>query len=423
MSTKLQSVYELRCSCNSFPWGKEGSRSLSARLCQNQQGWAGDGPKTKFTIDEDSPYAEMWMGTYPVLPSYVADTGEDLQDVIDRHPKDLIGEKAMNRFGHTELPYLTKVLSIAKALPLQLHPDKDMAAKLHKENPETFTDANHKPEIALALSQFEAFCGFKPLPEIERLMQLEPLRRFLPTGGRALDAKFTNEALREVVRNMLETDEDAIKQTFSFLVNIDPDRYTNLNAEYIPQLAMRLAQQFDKSDPGILVALITMNYLVLQPGEAIYIPADGIHAYLSGDIIECMARSNNVLNTGFCPKAERSNVDLFCKCLTFQPHSGEESMLQPRHYEKGRQGKTKIFAPPMSEFSVLETTIEGGKKEVLSALEGSSILAVIKGSGRMEVDGKAYELKEGSVLFVAPGRDVELDAGKEGLLAYTAFVD
>ena len=242
-TTKLQSVYQLSCSCNSYPWGKQGSESLSARLCQNQPGWSGDGPQTKFTIDEDTTYSEMWMGTYPVLPSYVSDTGEDLQDVIDRHPEDLLGEKTIKRFGHTKLPYLPKVLSIAKALPLQLHPDKAMAAKLHEENPEAFTDPNHKPEIALALSQFEAFCGFKPLPEVEALLQLEPLRRFLPKGGRAPDAIFTNEELREVVKNMLETDDDAIKQTFSFLVNIDADRYQNLNASYIPELAMRLAQQ------------------------------------------------------------------------------------------------------------------------------------------------------------------------------------
>ena len=103
------------------------------------------------------------MGTYPVLPSYVLESGEDLQDLIDKHPKELIGEKVMNKFGHSKIPYLPKVLSIAKALPLQIHPNKDVAAQLHKEDPDNFTDPNHKPEIALALGKFEAFCGFKPV--------------------------------------------------------------------------------------------------------------------------------------------------------------------------------------------------------------------------------------------------------------------
>jgi mannose-6-phosphate isomerase len=63
-----------------------------------------------------------WMGTYPELPSYVLETGEDLQDVLDKHPDELIGKTVARKFNHTKLPYLPKVLSIAKALPLQLHP-------------------------------------------------------------------------------------------------------------------------------------------------------------------------------------------------------------------------------------------------------------------------------------------------------------
>ena len=67
------------------------------------------------------------MGTYPELPSYVLETGEDLQDVLDKHSKELIGDKVIRKFNHTKLPYLPKVLSIAKALPLQLHPVCDIS--------------------------------------------------------------------------------------------------------------------------------------------------------------------------------------------------------------------------------------------------------------------------------------------------------
>lgn len=63
-----------------------------------------------------------WMGTYPDLPSYILETGEDLQAVLDKHSNELIGTTVMKKFNHTKLPYLPKVLSIAKALPLQLHP-------------------------------------------------------------------------------------------------------------------------------------------------------------------------------------------------------------------------------------------------------------------------------------------------------------
>lgn len=423
MSTKAQAYYQLKCSCNSYPWGKQGSQSLSARLCQQQPGWL-DGPKSDFQIDESTPYAEMWMGTYPVLPSYVASTGEDLQDVLDRHARELVGEKVLNEFGHSKLPYLPKVLSIAKALPLQLHPDIDLASKLHQERPEAFTDPNHKPEIALALSRFEAFCGFKPLDQIAALMKLDPLKRFMPANEQAAGADFTDETLKHVVKTMLETDDDAVKETYNFLLHVSPERFQSMNAEHIPKLAPRLAQQYDSSDPGILVALITMNYLVLEEGESIYIPADGIHAYLSGDIIECMARSNNVLNTGFCPRAERNSIDLFTKCLTFTPHSPEESMLRPKPYSKGRQGKTQLYAPPLSEFSMLQTRLGKGEREELAAVDGPSILLATRGNAKMEVAGDdPAELKEGAVYFIAQGTEISLEADGEGCMVHIAFVE
>ncbi|KAK5042915.1 hypothetical protein LTR16_011608, partial [Cryomyces antarcticus] len=124
--------------CNQYPWGKKGSESLAARLAAKTPGWDEDDKrnKTDFKIDEEKFYSEMWLGTYPVLPSYVLSTGEDLQDVIDKNPDELIGKGVMNKFGHTKLPYLPKVLSISKALLLQLHPNKELSAKIHSKDSE-----------------------------------------------------------------------------------------------------------------------------------------------------------------------------------------------------------------------------------------------------------------------------------------------
>lgn len=91
-----------------------------------------------------------------------------------------------------------------------------------------------------------------------------------------------------------------------------------------------------------------MNYLVLQTGEAVCVPADGIHAWLSGDIVECMARSDNVINTGFCPRADRDSIDLFTSALTFDPHSAEQSRLEMLEYEGSETGTTRAYNPPMS---------------------------------------------------------------------------
>jgi mannose-6-phosphate isomerase len=196
---------------------------------------------------------------------------------------------------------IVEVLSMAKALPLQTHPDKDLAARLHQKDPEKFKDDNHKPEIAVALTTFELFVGFKPLNEIQTLLQLPPLRQFIPSTH----THFNNETLRQVCRAVLIASEDTVRGVTKELLK-QPENVYGKNT-HIPALLPRLQDGYTDTDNGILVALICMNYLVLQFGEAVYVPADGIHAWLSGDIVECMARSDNVINTGFCPRTDRQH--------------------------------------------------------------------------------------------------------------------
>ncbi|KAF1944261.1 mannose-6-phosphate isomerase [Clathrospora elynae] len=406
----IEKVLQLKCNCNQYPWGKQGSKSLAATLCEKT-------PGTDFKIDENNSYAEMWMGTYPELPSYVLETGEDLQDVLDKNAVELIGKTVADKFNHTKLPYLPKVLSIAKALPLQLHPNKDLASQLHAKSPEQFTDPNHKPEIALALGDFEAFCGFKPLKQIQSLMQLPPLEPFMPEVRKP---DFDDQTLKHVVKAMLSASEDAVRKTHDALMALPKDKFGD--DSYIPDMIPRLSEQYDKSDNGTLVALVTMNYLQLKAGDGIYIPADGIHAYLSGDIIECMARSNNVLNTGFCPRADRDSVDMFCSALTFTPHDAKEAILPAKSFDGSKNGKTLLYAPPLSEFNMLATTLEDGDSETIRKLGGPSIMIVTEGEGTMKADGKVYRLSEGFIYFVGQGVELEFKATKK-IKAFTAFVE
>jgi mannose-6-phosphate isomerase len=165
-----------------------------------------------------------------------------------------------------------------------------------------------------------------------------------------------------------------------------------------------------------------MNYLQLSAGDSIYIPADGIHAYLSGDIIECMARSNNVLCTGFCPPANRNSAEIFCSALTFTPHDTKEALLPPKLFEGAESGKTKVYAPPMSEFNVLATGLGKVERETIRAIRGPSIMVVTKGDGTMRADGREYELREGYVFFVGHGVETEFDAAS-GLQVFRAYVE
>lgn len=125
---------------------------------------------------------------------------------------------------------------------------------------------------------------------------------------------------------MLKAPADIVAAAMKGLLSTPREQYGK--QLYILDLFRRLEEQCGKHDNGSLVALVCMNYVVLEKGSALYIPADGIHAYLSGNIVECMARSNNILNTGFCPRADRDSVDLFARSLTFKQHDPREPVLR-----------------------------------------------------------------------------------------------
>jgi mannose-6-phosphate isomerase len=403
------SVIQLKCDCNNYPWGRVGKQSLAATLCSKTN--------PDFKLDEDKNYAEMWMGTYPELPSYSLKTGEDLQQILNKNKEKLIGQAVLEKYG-ADLPFLPKILSIQKALPLQIHPDIELSKKLHKEDPENFTDDNHKPEIAVALGYFEAFVGFKPLADIENLLKLEPLQKYMPKNSQ--DGKLDDDALRELCRSFLSAEQDTVKSTIKALNSISKD---SLGSQaYVLDLIPRLEEQYGSEDNGNLVALVAMNFLTLEAGSAIYIPADGIHAYLSGDIVECMARSNNVLNTGFCPPADRNSVDMFCKALTFKQHDPEEPLIKRLKTDKSETGKTTEFAPPMSEFNMLVTELGKDEHETVKAVKGPSIQFVTSGSGKMSVGGQEYDLPEGAIFFIGQGVDVKITA-RDNLAVYRAYAE
>lgn len=200
----------------------------------------------------------------------------------------LIGKPILSKFG-TDLPFLpkvrffllkspshptkqTQILSIAKALPLQIHPDKTLAQKLHAKDPSKFGDANHKPEIAVALSKFEVFVGWKPLPRIQALFTDVPVLRssFVPNDARA---NFSIENLKSIVSNILTASDEDVKSVHEKLRAMKKEDFGE-GEEYISDMLPRLAEQYDKTDPGTLVALLVMNYMVLEKGEAIYVPAE-----------------------------------------------------------------------------------------------------------------------------------------------------
>lgn len=138
-----------------YDWGKSGINSAVAQLAM-----AND---PDFVLKDDETYAEMWMGTHFCGVSIVKETGETLDRAIK-----------------TELPYLFKVLSIRKALSIQVHPNKCEAERLHAERPLIYKDDNHKPELSIALTPFKALVGFQPVEYIIDLIdEFQPLSKLI----------------------------------------------------------------------------------------------------------------------------------------------------------------------------------------------------------------------------------------------------
>ena len=133
-----------------YAWGIRGNDSRVGRYAHTCG--------TISEIDPDCPYAELWIGTHPSGPA-------TLQDEHDTPLRDAVG---------SDLPFLFKILSAGKALSIQAHPDKDVAARLHSNDPKNYADANHKPEMAIALTPFEAMCGFRRIEEISVLIKKHP---------------------------------------------------------------------------------------------------------------------------------------------------------------------------------------------------------------------------------------------------------
>ncbi len=253
----------------------------------------------------DGPEAELWLGAHPGDPSSVRgpDGPVNLDTLIADDPKGQLGLPVVEEYG-VRLPYLMKVLAADAPLSLQAHPDAAYAASAFAAQetdsslPRNYTDAYHKPEMLVALTPFEALCGFRdPSVSADALASLE-----IPALSPVVSALRSGvSGLRTAVQTLLSWP--------------TADRAALVDAVGPAQpLALSLASYYP-GDPGVLVALL-LNHVRLAPGEAIWMPAGNLHAYLRGTGVEIMAASDNVLRGGLTPK--RVDVDELLRVLRFE---------------------------------------------------------------------------------------------------------
>lgn len=339
---------ELNGVLRSYAWG---SHTLLAEL-------RGAGTPT------DHPEAELWFGAHPADPSPLAGTGDPaaLDAVIAADRRGTLGARA-DGIADGRLPYLLKLLAAEEALSLQAHPSLAQAREgFARENAagvpvdaahRNYRDDNHKPELVVAITEFEALAGFRaPTRTVELLETLDPggfahyveMLRDEPDAG-GIRAVFTTWITlpTTAVAGLVEALADSCVAALADRRIDDPEFLA------VARTTLDLAERYP-ADAGVLASLL-LNRITLRPGEALYLAAGNLHAYLHGLGVEIMANSDNVLRGGLTPK--HVDVPELLRVLDFSP------IVSPR------VGNTPVgagvrFDTPAPEFSLTRYDIPAG---------------------------------------------------------------
>jgi mannose-6-phosphate isomerase len=347
------------------------------------------------------PQAELWMGAHPKAPSQVERDGRwsSLITLVEENPTDILGKSVAEKFNN-RLPYLFKVLAASKPLSIQAHPTLEQAkAGFQKENEagipmdashRNYRDDMHKPEIICALTPFWGLNGFRRIDEI-----VSNINRFCPDGMKSeisgLESRPDSRGLKIFFESMMtlsaERKTSAIKEAVAS-ARIGPKE------DDIRKWILLLHQEYP-SDIGVLSPLY-LNLVSLSPGEAMFLPAGQLHAYLKGLGMELMANSDNVLRGGLTPK--HVDVSELLKTLRFKGEQVE--ILLPRE----RAGGEKTYASLAQEFALSVLSIKEGGPFTSRGHRSAEIL--ICTHGRAAIINRS----SGEMLSVIKGESVIIPA-------------
>ncbi len=368
------------------------------------------------------PHAEHWIGAHPSAPAKVmlGDTEVRLDDLVSGAALEILGREIAERFN-SKLPYLMKVLTAARPLSIQAHPNKQQAEDgwLRQGNKpgDNYKDDNHKPEICCALTEFWALNGFRPIAEIIRQFE-------------QLDIPELRSALADFRRGVASDAKAALKAFYSFIMRLSPEDMDNV-VRQMTDRAQLMSKNLDflnswedwvlrckeaciinideaikagkikseereekirKSLRGI-PSIYLLNLVCLKPGQAMYLPAGELHAYLRGAIIEVMATSDNVLRGGMTHK--HMDVDELLRVLTF--NSGKPTILTPQH----KRPAEKAYSTPAPEFEVSVIDVSQAQTYTSDARHSAEALIVLEGEVVI-VDSNAnrLEVRKGNTIIV-----------------------
>ncbi|MBX5483425.1 MAG: mannose-6-phosphate isomerase, class I [Myxococcaceae bacterium] len=368
-----------------YAWG---SRTAIARL----QGRPEPSP---------GPEAELWMGAHPQAPSRLIRAGVPLTliSAIQAAPERELGPDIARAFGGT-LPFLLKVLAAETPLSLQAHPSLDQAQEgFARENAlgipltapqRNYKDANHKPELLCALTAFDALCGFRDVRETIALFgslgvpELDPLLRPLRASPDAFGLRRTFEIL-------MTSPAEQRAPWVARVARAARERAEGSRFRRELEWAARLETLYP-GDPGVVGTLL-LNLVQLAPGEAIYLPAGNLHAYLHGVGVEIMANSDNVLRGGCTPK----HVDApeLLRVLNFST-----GPIAPIHPLRSKDGD-EVYPTPAREFRLSRASVTPADT-FAPARRGPELLLCTAGALEIQAGkGDALHLRSGQSVFVS----------------------
>jgi mannose-6-phosphate isomerase len=301
---------------------------------------------------------------------------------------------------------MLKVLSVNSdfGLSIQLHPNKTQAQALRARSPEHYPDSNHKPEVGIALTPVSLLYGCKSLHQIRRVLRALPeLSHFL--GVKLIERIVQGEAVEDLeavkalLGRCLALDDGVTRGCVEYLAQKLPAT-TSLSSE--AELFARLLPRYGVGDSG-LIALLFMNRVAIMPGQSIFIAANVPHAYLDGDLVECMACSDNVVRAGLTPKFK--DVKTLLEIVDCSPN-----LDGVRSLEKDTEGFERVYAPA-DEFCV-RVLSHGSRRATLRSgdLPGVVLCIGAKLSILGCATGKRMDLADGGAAFLPPhSGDYELE--------------
>lgn len=381
-----------------YPWG-------SASAIPKWAGWQ----------EGEHPVAEAWYGAHPGGPArLVANPDRTLTDEIAADPVGAMGQDVVERFG-PELPFLLKVIAPAQPLSLQVHPTQEQAALgwvreersgIAVDAPErTFRDANHKPELVYALEPFEAVNGFRaPRRVLEVLAGLEAplIEKTVDRVRHGSSVQGMRSAFEYVLLGARDRDRDVSAVVEQIRARLARGESPSVHSDSV---ALKIADTFP-GDRGILASLL-LNPVSLRPGEVLFVPAGGVHAYLSGLAVELMAASDNVVRAGLTHK----HIDARALVDIVDVRPAPPIRIAPERLSEC----VEVFYAPVEDFEL--TVLAPGEETILVRGAGPRLLLGVADSVSVRVANQELQLTRGGAAFLRDDETAWLSGPGRAVLA------